>query len=114
MLIGELSRTTGVSHRLLRYYEEQGLLVSRRGLNGYRTYCDDAVTTVRQIRALLGAGLSTQVIARVLPCASGDVVELELETCPDLVRMLYRELAAIDDRIETLRKNRGNLAGYLP
>ena len=67
---------------------------------------------MRQIRALLGAGLSTQVIARVLPCASGD--ELELETCPDLVRMLYRELAAIDDRIETLRKNRGNLAGYLP
>jgi DNA-binding transcriptional MerR regulator len=111
MLIGELSRLTGVSHRLLRYYEEQGLLVSKRGSNGYRTYCDDAVTTVRQIRALLGAGLSTQVIATVLPCASGDDVDLEM--CPELVQTLYRELAAIDDRIGTLRQNRGALAGYL-
>jgi DNA-binding transcriptional MerR regulator len=111
MLIGELSRLTGVSHRLLRYYEEQGLLVSTRGRNGYRIYGEDAVTTVRQIRALLGAGLSTQVIATVLPCADGD--EVELETCPELSRTLRRELDALDDRIGALRRNRGALAGYL-
>jgi DNA-binding transcriptional MerR regulator len=111
MLIGELSRLTGVSHRMLRYYEEQALLVSERGRNGYRTYRDDAVTTVRQIRALLDAGLSTQVIAAILPCASGD--EVEFEMCPVLERTLHRELAAIDDRIDTLRQNRGSLAGYL-
>jgi DNA-binding transcriptional MerR regulator len=111
MLIGELSRRTGVSHRLLRYYEEQGLLVSRREGNGYRTFDDDAVTTVRQIRALLAAGLSTQVIAKVLPCANGELPELDL--CPTVVSEIRRELAEMDDRIDTLRRRRGTLAGYL-
>jgi DNA-binding transcriptional MerR regulator len=57
MLIGELSRRTGVSPRLLRYYEEHGLLEACREANGYRTYRDDAVITVRQIKALLAAYL---------------------------------------------------------
>jgi hypothetical protein len=34
MLIGELSTRTGVSQRLLRYYEEQGLLSRARDPNG--------------------------------------------------------------------------------
>ncbi|MEU3628784.1 MerR family transcriptional regulator [Amycolatopsis coloradensis] len=111
MLIGELSRRTGVSHRSLRNYEEQGLLVSRCDSNGYRTFGDDAVTTVRQIRALLTAGLTTQVIAKVLPRANGEPPELDL--CPTVVTEIRRELAEMDDRIDTLRQRRGTLAGYL-
>lgn len=111
MLIGELARRTGVSQRLLRYYEEQELLVSRRDANGYRTYGEDAVTTVRQIRALLAAGLTTQVIGKVLPCANGELAKLDM--CPLVVAELERELAAMDDRIDTLRERRGTLAGYL-
>ncbi|TDE09439.1 MerR family transcriptional regulator [Jiangella asiatica] len=61
-----MSRRTGVSRRLLRYYEEQGLIEARRGKNGYREYDDDTVLTVRQVRALLDAGLSTAVIRDVL------------------------------------------------
>lgn len=94
MLIGELSAATGVSRRLLRYYEEQGLIRAERGPNGYRVYDDDTVRTVRQIRALLAAGLSTEVITTVLPCATGETPELDL--CPDLVRTLRRELAEMD------------------
>ncbi|WP_158846395.1 MerR family transcriptional regulator [Saccharothrix deserti] len=112
MLIGELSRRTGVSARLLRYYEEQGLLGTRRDANGYRTYSNDAVVTVRQIRALLAAGLSTDVIRTVLPCANGDQPKLDM--CPQLVRTLTDELAAMDGRIDTLRQARGTLAAYLP
>ncbi len=111
MRIGELSRRTGVSRRLLRYYEEQGLLESRRDFNDYRAYDEDAVTTVRQIRALLGAGLTTQVIAKVLPCANGVLPELDM--CPTVVSEIRRELAAMDDRIDALRQRRGTLAGYL-
>lgn len=66
-----MSRRTGVSARSLRYYEAQGLLSAGRGANGYRAYGEEAVVTVTQIRALLRAGLSTEVIAQVLPCARG-------------------------------------------
>ncbi|MEY7970879.1 MerR family transcriptional regulator [Saccharomonospora xinjiangensis] len=109
MLIGELAARTGVSARLLRYYESQGLLRVRRDTNGYRVYDEDAVTRVRQIKALLGAGLSTEQIRVVLPCASGENPRLDL--CPELRELLEGQLRAVDDRIEQLRRNRVALEG---
>lgn len=71
--IGELSRRTGVSGRLLRYYEEQGLLYPQRRSSGYREYREGDVAAVRQIRALLAAGLGTPLIAGVLPACGRTV-----------------------------------------
>ncbi|MER5490442.1 MerR family transcriptional regulator [Streptomyces sp. NPDC002454] len=68
MRIGDLSLRTGVSRRLLRYYEEQGLLAPRRLPGGYRAYEEADVGAVRSIRALLAAGLGTRTIAGLLPC----------------------------------------------
>jgi DNA-binding transcriptional MerR regulator len=68
MRIGELSRRTGVSSRSLRYYEEQGLLASSRSDAGQRHYSDAVVERVALIRQLFDAGLSSRVIASVLPC----------------------------------------------
>ena len=53
MRIGELSRRTGVNERLLRYYEQQGLLRPERLPSGYRAYRASDVAVVRRIRALL-------------------------------------------------------------
>ncbi len=111
MLIGELSRRTGVSPRLLRYYEAQGLLEAGRGPNGYRDYEEDSVTTVRQVRALLDAGLSTEVIRSVLPCVRGERPEFDM--CPDLRATLDRALAATEERIDGLERRRSTLAGFL-
>ncbi|MET9295947.1 MerR family transcriptional regulator [Streptomyces sp. NPDC003077] len=114
MLIGELSRRTGVSPRLLRYYEAQGLLAAGRSPNGYRDYDEDAVDTVRQVRALLDAGLSTEVIRSVLPCVrDGEGGTPEFDWCAGLRATLHRELAATDERINSLQRNRNALAGYL-
>ena len=113
MLIGELAQRTGVSQRSLRYYEQQGLLSAERDLHGYRRYPPGSVRAVARIRALLSAGLSTEVIRDVLPCVvDGDPLEMDL--CPDLVRTIRRELAQMDARIEELRCSRSTLAGYLP
>ncbi|MFI9203149.1 MerR family transcriptional regulator [Streptomyces sp. NPDC053048] len=111
MLIGELSRRTGVSPRLLRYYEAQGLLDAGRGPNGYRAYDEDSVVTVRQVRALLNAGLSTEVIRSVLPCVRGEQPEFTM--CVDVRAILEEELAATDERIDGLQRSRSVLAGYL-
>ncbi|MFI8345193.1 MerR family transcriptional regulator [Streptomyces sp. NPDC085639] len=68
MRTGELARRTGVSPRSLRYYEDQGLLTSSRSDAGQRHHADAAVQRVALIRQLFDAGLSSRVIATVLPC----------------------------------------------
>ncbi|MFI6323991.1 MerR family transcriptional regulator [Nonomuraea sp. NPDC050556] len=111
MLIGELSRRTGVNPHQLRYYEAQGLLEPRRGANGYRDYGDDAVLKVTQIRRLLEAGLPTDVIAYMLPCAMGP--EPTFESCDELLDVLRDRLHGMDERIGTLTRSREALQGYI-
>ncbi|MFI9743874.1 MerR family transcriptional regulator [Streptomyces sp. NPDC052494] len=109
MKIGELSRETGVGIRLLRYYEEQGLLFSERTPGGQRVYGPDAPAVVRRIRALLGAGLPTRVIAEVLDCVCGSEAEIE----PCLSPMLVARLDAIDEQIDDLQDTRSSLAALV-
>ncbi|NKY58232.1 MerR family transcriptional regulator [Nocardia flavorosea] len=111
MRIGELAQRTGVSHRLLRYYEEQGLLTAQRTGGGFREYAPTAPDTVHQIRALLAAGLPTRAIRDILPCAHGPAPTLEPH--PDMLVLLRAELASLDSRITCLRENREILACYL-
>ncbi|RCV48923.1 MerR family transcriptional regulator [Marinitenerispora sediminis] len=111
MLIGELSRRTGVHTHQLRYYEARGLLEPHRGANGYREYTGDAVLTVTQIRRLLEAGLSTEEIAYLLPCATGAAPELE--ACDELLEVLRARLHGLDDHIGTLVRSRQALHGII-
>ena len=68
MRIGELSARTGASPRSLRYYEQQGLLVSARSPSGQRCYDEDHVRRVVLVQAFLAAGMSSRTIARMVPC----------------------------------------------
>lgn len=61
-----------------------------------------------------GSGLTTQVIAALLPCArSGEDAPLDLEVCPSLVRAIQRALADLDTRIDELQRHKGALAAHL-
>ena len=111
MLIGELSRRTGVHAHQLRYYEAQGLLAPDRGGNGYRDYPDDAVLTVTQIRRLLEAGLSTQEIAYLLPCAIGPAPDFD--PCPELLTALRTRLHGLDEHLDALARSRRALHDYI-
>ncbi|GAA4078337.1 MULTISPECIES: MerR family transcriptional regulator [Actinomadura] len=75
MRIGELSARTGVSVRSLRYYEEQGLLRSTRSASGQRHYTDQDVERVEFLQRLYAAGLSSRVIADLLPCVDSPSAE---------------------------------------
>ncbi|TQM31902.1 MerR family transcriptional regulator [Nocardia bhagyanarayanae] len=111
MLIGELSRRTGVHAHQLRYYEAQGLLEPERGSNGYRQYADDSVVTVTQIRKLLDAGLSTEDIGYLQPCITG--ADADLVPCPELFDTLRARLAGLDEQIATLTRTRQALLDYI-
>jgi DNA-binding transcriptional MerR regulator len=112
MRIGSLASRTGVSQRLLRYYEEQGMLRPARSGNGYREYSEADVRTVQRIRSLLAAGLTTAVIAEILPCVREDVDRL-VPVCPDLAARLHRERARVTSTITQLQNSRRILDGVL-
>lgn len=108
MRIGELERRTGVNRRLLRYYEEQDLLHPERKPSGYREYAESDVATVRHIRNLLAAGLSTTTIADLLPCMGKDGDAL-IADCPELLLDLHRERTRIQAAIHELETARTTL-----
>lgn len=112
MRIGELAARTGTSRRLLRYYEEQGLIVSTRLPNGYRDFDEICVERVRQIRGLLDAGLPTRVIRRILPCLITGTIEIA-GAPPETIAELERERARISERIRCLIASRDALSRYL-
>lgn len=111
MLIGELSRRTGVRTHQLRYYEAQGLLEPQRRGSGYREYGDDAVLTVRQIRSLLAAGLSTEDIAYLLPCVTGSAPDLP--SCREALDMMKARLSGLDAQMDALTRARQSLHTYI-
>ncbi|MER5439275.1 MerR family transcriptional regulator [Streptomyces sp. NPDC002790] len=102
MRMQEMVRRTGVHERLLRYYEQQGLVTPDRLPSGYRIYGESDVETVRRIRCLLAAGLPTALIAQVLPCIRADDERL-VPACPDLRAQLRREGERITRAIEDLQ-----------
>lgn len=109
MKIGDLARETGVSIRLLRYYEDQRLLASHRTSGGHRHYTADAPTTVTQIRTLLAAGLPTRVIQELMPCFIGDGPTLD----PCVQDHLRTQLLDLDSRITNLQHARASLSDLL-
>ena len=69
---------------------------------------------MQQIRELLGAGLSTQLIRAILPCLESprDPIVFEGVTA-ETVAALEQERDRLTERIAILTRNRDSVAGYL-
>ena len=113
MKIGELAARTNVSARLLRYYEEQGLITPDRAGNGYRDYAEGQVDRVVQIRGLLDAGLPTKIIREIIPCLDNPCTIHIRDATPELVATLEHERDQIDQRIRCLTRNRDAITSYI-
>lgn len=112
MLIGELAARTGVPERLLRYYEERALLAPRRTPGGHRVFEESDVRRVATVRALLAAGLNTEMIATVLPCTELQGGQLR-GTCPEMAEHLARERTRLTASIRRLEQSREALDSVL-
>lgn len=106
--IGEVAARTGVSPRLLRYYESRGLLSAQRSQAGQRLFALEAVELVGHIRSLLEAGLPTRVIAELLDCIH---VAGRLDPCA--VPLLVAHVREHDERIARLLGTRQALQGLI-
>ncbi|MBM2616163.1 MerR family transcriptional regulator [Actinoplanes sp. LDG1-06] len=110
MRIGELAQATGVSTRALRYYDQQGLLPTTRSPNGYRTYTPQAVDIVAFIQDLYRAGLPSEIIRDILPCALNTTPDGDCNAMMTRVLQVRDELQHQEDR---LRERRETLESYL-
>ena len=111
MLINELAHEAGTSPRMLRYYENEGLLTPERSSNGYRNYSNADVKAAKQIVALSSAGLTLSAIRTVLPCANA--TGTGLKACPAVAPELTRQLTIIRERIEALTQSERAIENYL-
>lgn len=66
MLIGEVSKLSGVSARMLRHYEKLGLVDPEQSSAGYREYSEDDVRRIFHIEGLRSLGLSLKQVGDAL------------------------------------------------
>jgi len=67
MNIGQAAKATGVSAKMIRHYEQVGLLAApRRTDSGYRQYADSEVHTLRFIRHARDLGFSIKSIGELV------------------------------------------------
>jgi Cu(I)-responsive transcriptional regulator len=105
MNIGEASKATGISVKMLRYYEEIGLVrPALRTYSGYRVYSEKDIATLRFVRRARDLGFQVKQIGSLLDLwsdgsrASADVKALALGHVSEL-EARRREL---DEMIATL------------
>ncbi|WP_311222117.1 MULTISPECIES: MerR family transcriptional regulator [unclassified Acidovorax] len=111
MQIGELSRRSGVSQRMLRYYEQQGLLRPARTEAGYRDFGEAELQAALRIRLLSASGLKLDAIQVLLPCmVDGPGV---FDACDPIRATLQQELARLDHHLHALAESRRIVASYL-
>ncbi|MFG2878163.1 MerR family transcriptional regulator [Streptomyces sp. NPDC048337] len=111
MRIGELAERAGTSTRTLRYYESRGLLPARRTDNGYRTYDEDDLRLLRQIRMLQDFGFELEETRPFVDCLraghpAGD-------SCPASLAVYRRKLGELDGLIGQLADVRDQVARQL-
>jgi len=108
--IGQAARMSGVSAKMIRHYEESGLMGKiRRTTSGYRLYGAVEVHTLRFIRRGRDLGFSMIEIGELLKLyrnrsrASADVKRIALEHARDLGRRIA-EMHAMQRTLEHLAK----------
>ncbi|MFG1777755.1 MerR family transcriptional regulator [Micromonospora sp. NPDC049051] len=106
--IGDVAALTSATPRMLRHYENQGLIAAERSSAGQRLFDPSVVEQVRSIRWLLGAGLPVEAIRELLDCIH-DTDRLE----PCAVPLLVEHLQAYDRRIAELTTTRDALQGLI-
>lgn len=105
MNIGEAAKASGVSAKMIRYYEETGLVPQAgRTSAGYRTYTTTEVQMLRFVRRARDLGFTVERIAELLALwrdrsrQSADVKQLALSQ----VDGLRRKIREMEDMVATL------------
>lgn len=111
MHIGEISKQSGISPRMIRHYEKLGLIPpANRQRSGYRNYSQDDVCRLRFIRSARDLGFPLAEIASLIEFwenprrASREVKTLALARA-DALQQQARELEEMRRRLLSLAES---------
>lgn len=109
----EAAERLRITQRMLRHYENEGLLDVGRTLNGYRSYTEADLRRAGRVRDFIATGFSTREIRAMSACLSDEGsgpceggVEKLLEKLEHVERLradLEEKRSAIIDRLATLQ-----------
>lgn len=111
MNIGEASKKSGVSAKLIRHYESIGIIPkASRALSGYRTYSEKEVNILRFVKRSRGLGFSMEEIKKLVGLwrnkkrASLEVKKLATKHIENLELKIH-ELQSMVDSLKHLANN---------
>ncbi|WP_341366027.1 MerR family transcriptional regulator [Yoonia sp. BS5-3] len=98
----EAAAHLGITPRILRHYEKEGLMDVARLVNGYRSYGAADLRRARRIRDFIASGFSTREIRAMRACLSDDADG----PCEGGIEKMVAKLAHIDRLMSDLHARR--------
>lgn len=102
MLIGTLSRLSGLSRDTIRYYEKIGLLLlpkSAKRENGYKDYPEETLKTLKKILRYKELGFTLEEIRELLVWNSMGVLDVH-----KMLKVVEVKITGLDEAIEKLHE----------
>ncbi len=104
MLIGELSKKTGLSKDTIRFYEKRELISSDRKPNNYKVYSRETVDLLKFITGAKKLGFTLNEIKELVEISSSDD-----NRCQASLSKVQRKIEDIDNTMKMLEEQRSNL-----
>ncbi len=102
MLIGELSKRSGLTKDTIRFYEKQGLIPEARKVhtfNNYKEYTEETLSRLLTIKKIKSFGFTLNESAELL-----DMVELNTATCDNVAERVADKVELIEGKIKELEE----------
>lgn len=101
MLIGELSKRTGLSRDTIRFYEKQGLIkIGRRErrVNNYKEYSEAILRRLLLFNKIKSYGFTLNESADII-----SLIDAKLASCDRIEKAADSKITVIDKKIEELK-----------
>jgi DNA-binding transcriptional MerR regulator len=100
MLIGELSKKSGLSRHTIRFYEKHGLIAvgkKERRFNNYKEYSEETLNRLFSIKLIKSMGFTLNEIHDLL-----EMIDANEASCKNVAEKIESKVQVLDEKIKEL------------